>query len=322
MAIIANSFQTYQSKGIREELSDVIYNISPTDTPFVTNSGRGSAKNTYFEWQNDALATAVTTNAQIEGDDIGTTFDAVTATTRVGNYTQIARKTVIIAGTEEVVNKAGRNSEIAYQTAKKGNELKRDIESGLLANQGAAAGTTSTSRKTAGILAFIKSNVSKGSGGTVGVDPVYTTTPTDVRTDGTTRTFTEQMLKDVIALSWGAGAEPRTIMVGSVQKAAISGFAGIATKTYYQSAAKTAAIIGAADVYVSDFGTLNVIPNRFMRAREALVLDWKYLTVNYLRPFATMPLAKTGDAEKRLMIVEYGLKCNHEAAHGGVFDLT
>lgn len=321
MAIVANTFQSYQAKGIREQLSDVIYNISPTETPFVTNSGKGSATNTYFEWQLDALAAAVTTNAQIEGDDVSS-LDAVTPTTRLGNYTQIARKTVIIAGTEEVVNKAGRNSEIAYQTAKKGNELKRDIETGLLANTGAAAGSTSTARFTGSVLAFIKTNTDKGVGATPGVDPVYTTSPTGVRTDGTTRAFTEAMLKNVIALAWGNGGEPKTVMVNASQKAAISGFSGIATKTYYQSAAKTAAIIGAADVYVSDFGTLTVLPNRFMRSREALVLDWKYLAVNYLRPFATKPLATTGDAEKRLILVEYGLKVNHEASCGGVFDLS
>jgi len=158
MSAIANTFQTYDAKGIREDLSDIIYNISPTETPFMANAGRGKASNTLFEWQTDSLANTNTSNAQLEGDDVSS-FDAVSPTVRLGNYTQISRKTVVIAGTEEVVNKAGRKSELAYQLAKKGKELKRDMEAICLANQGAAAGNDTTARVTGSILAFIKTNV-------------------------------------------------------------------------------------------------------------------------------------------------------------------
>lgn len=318
MAAITNTAKTYDMKGIREDLSDVIYNISPEETPFMSNAGRDKADNTYFEWQTDSLNAPDTGNAQLEGDDVQS-FDPVTPTTRLGNYAQISRKTVIVSDTNEVVDKAGRKSELAYQIAKKGKELKIDMESILLSNQGAVAGATATARKTGSVLAFIKTNTNIGA---TGVNPVYTDRPTGTRTDGTLRPFTETILKDVVQKAWIAGANLKTVMVGAVVKQEISSFAGIATKTYQQTAAEVSAIIGAADVYVSDFGTLTIVPNRFMRSRDVLFLDWEFVSVAYLRPFKTVPLAKTGDAEKRMLIVEYGLKVKNEAALGIAADVS
>lgn len=320
MSIVANTFQTYQAKGNREDLANVIYNIDPVDTPFISNAGRGKASNTYFEWQTDVLASAVSTNQHIEGDDI-TSFDAVTPTVRMGNYTQISRATVIIAGSQEAMDKAGRKSEIAYQISKKSAELKRDMEKSLLENQAAAAGTTSTARVTGSLSAFIKTNTNINTTDT-GANPTYTTVPNDTRTDASaTRTFTETLLKDVVQQCWASGAKLDTLMVGGTQKQVVSTFSGIATKTLYQTAAKQAAIIGAADVYVSDFGTLSVVPNRFQRARDAFLIDWEYVSVDYLRPFMDVPLAKTGDAEKRMLLVEYGLRVKNEKALGIVADI-
>jgi len=317
MAIVANTFTTYDAKGIREDLSDAIYNISPKETPFMSNIGKGSAQNTFFEWQTDALAAAVTTNAQLDGDDIAA-FDAVTPTVRLGNFTQISRKTVIISGSEDAVDKAGRKSELSYQLAKKSAELKRDMETTFLANQGAVTGNTTTARKTGALLAFIKTNTQKGAGG---VDPVYTNVPSGTRTDGTTAAFTEAMLKTGMQQAWTQGGKPEFLMVGGGNKVVASGFAGVATKTYYQSAVEEAAIIGAADVYVSDFGTISIVPNRFQRNRDAFLIDPDLLSVSYLRPFFTEPLAKTGDAEKRMLLVEFGLRCNQEAGLAGIYDL-
>jgi hypothetical protein len=313
-----NTFQQFQAIGVREELSDIIYNISPTETPFLMNAGRGKVSNTFFEWQTDALATAITTNQQIEGDDI-TSYDAVTPTVRLGNYCQISRKTVIISETEEVVDKAGRKSEMSYQLAKKGKELKRDMEADLLANKGANAGSTAVARKTGSLLAFLKTNISKDAGGTA---PVYSSVPTDVWTDGTQRAFTETILKDVIQQAWTQGGSPATLMVGALGKQAVSGFAGVVELNSEQKRAGQATIIGAADAYVSDFGTLSVIPNRFQRTSSAFVLDWDYVSVDYLRPFKQEPLAKTGDAEKRLLICEYGLRVKNEKALAVAVDLT
>ena len=318
MAIVTNTFTRYSAIGIREDLSNVIYNISPEETPFISNVSRENVKNTYFEWQTDALSAASASNAALEGDDISS-FQAVTPTARVGNYTQISTKNVIISGTLEAVDKAGRRSELTYQLAKMGAELKRDMESALLANQAAVAGNTTTARRTAGLPAWLTSNTSFGTGG---ADPTVGSTPTAARTDGTQRAFTETLLKEVVAEVWTSGGTPKMLMVGAFNKQAASAFSGIATKFRDVPAVQQAQIIGAADVYVSDFGTINIVPNRFQRARDAFVVDPEYASLAILRPIQQTELAKTGDAEKRLMLVEYGLKVSNQAAHGIVADLT
>ena len=314
MAIVANTFTRYSAIGIREDLSNVIYNISPEETPFISNIGRENVKNTYFEWQTDSLAAASASNAALEGDDVSS-FTAVNPTSRVGNYTQISTKNVVISGTLEALDKAGRRSELTYQLAKLGSELKRDMESALLANQSPVAGNTTTARRTAGLPAWIKTNVNKASDGAnnAGVS---------ARTDGTQRAFTETILKDVISQVWTSGGTPKMLMVGAFNKQAASAFDGIATRYRDVPAGQQAQIIGAADVYVSDFGTVNIVPNRFQRARDAFVIDPDYASLAILRPIQQMELAKTGDAEKRLMLVEYGLKVSNEAAHGIAADLT
>lgn len=316
MSIVTNTFTTYSAKGIRENLANIIYNISPEETPFQSNIGKDSVQNTLYEWQTDSLQAAAT-NAQLEGDDIGT-YDPVTATVRMQNYCQISRKTVVLSATEEVVNKAGRKSELAYQLAKKGAELKRDMELVMVQSQVASAGSTSAARTTGSVLAFIKTNTD-----TTGTDPSYTTLPNSLRTDGTVRTFTETILKNVIQKTWTSGGTPKILMTGPVNKQRVSGFAGIAATRYnIEGGAKPATIVGAADVYVSDFGNVTVVANRFQRERDALVLDPEYASVAYLRPFQQIELAKTGDAEKRLLIVEYGLKITSENAHGLAADLV
>jgi hypothetical protein len=321
MAAITNTYTRFDAKGVREDLSNVIYQISPEETPFMSNVGRENVTNTFFEWQTDDLAAAITTNAQIEGDDI-TSFTAVTATVRLGNYTQISRKDVIIAGTLEAVDKAGRRSELSYQMAKKSAEIKRDMESTMLANQAAAAGSTSSARKSGALLAFLKTNTSEGSGGS---DPSYTTIPDAARTDATTtnlRSFSEALLKDVIQKVWTEGGSPSIVMAGPVNKQNLSKMAGIAGQRFNATGAKPSTIIGAADVYVSDFGNVSIVANRFQRERDVFVLDPEYASVCYLRPFQTVELAKTGDAEKRMLLCEWGLKIKNEKAHGAVYDLN
>ena len=322
MAAITNTYTRFDAKGVREDLSNVIYQISPEETPFMCNVGRENVTNTFFEWQTDDLAAASTTNAQIEGDDI-TSFTAVTATVRLGNYTQISRKDVIIAGTLEAVDKAGRRSELSYQMAKKSAEIKRDMCSTMLANQAATAGSTSAARKTAGLLAFLKTNTNEGTGGG---DPSYTTIPDAARTDATTtnlRSFSEALLKDVIQKVWTEGGSPSIVMAGPVNKQNLSKMAGIASSRFnINGGAKPATLIGAADIYVSDFGNVSIVPNRFQRERDVFVLDPEYASVAYLRPFQTVELAKTGDAEKRMLLCEWGLKVKNEKAHGAVYDLN
>jgi hypothetical protein len=328
MAPLTNTFTPFDAKGIREDLSDAIYNIAPKDTPFMSNIKKGQATQTFFEWQTDTLAAPDTANAQLDGDDVSP-FDASSPTTRVGNYTQISRKTVIISGTLEAVDKAGRKSELAYQLAKKSAELKRDLEAILLCNQGASAGSSAAARKTGSFQAWLKTTCAStantfnaSSPNTDTNAPVYTNIPTDPRTDGTQGAFTEAMVANAMVGAYEQGGKPEMLMVGSFNKRAFSAFSGIATKTFYQSAVEETAVIGAADVYVSDFGILAVVPNRFQRKRDAFLVDPEFAAVIFLRPFMTEPLAKTGDAEKRMVIVEWGLKVHNEKAHAGIFDLT
>lgn len=319
MAKFAGTYNTYTTVGIQEDVSDTIYNISPKTTPFMSNAGQDEANQSLFEWQIDSLAAPDGNNAQLEGDDLAA-VDTSTPTTRIGNYCQISRKSAAASGTNEASLKYGRGSDLGYNMAKKSVELKRDVETILLQNQAAAAGADNVSpRKTASILAYIKTNVDKDAGGT---NPVWTNIPTATRGDGTLRTFTEVIVKSVMLKCYNSGAEPDTLMVPPAIKQTVSAtFNGIATKTIEQTAVKAAAVIGAIDFYVSDFGTLAVVVNRFMRVRDALFLDFDFIKVAYLRPFFTKPLAVTGDAEKRLLLGEYGLKITNEAALGLAADV-
>jgi hypothetical protein len=317
MAIVTNTFTTFDAKGIREDLSNIITNIAPEETPYMSNIGRESISNSLFEFQSDTLAAAAA-NKQIEGDDVAS-FDAVTATVRLQNYAQISRKTIILSATEEVVNKAGRRSELAYQIAKRSAELKRDQEFTMLNGAVAAAGNTSTARGTASLGAWVKTNVDKQTDGT---NPSYTTLPNSARTDGTVRTFTETILKNVIQQVWAAGGTPKILMTGPVNKQRVSGFSGIASSRFnINGGEKPATLIGAVDVYVSDFGNVSVIANRFQRERDAWVLDPEYAKMVVLRPYQQVELAKTGDAEKRMLLVEWGHKVLAENAHGLAADL-
>ncbi len=324
MALVTGTATRYDMSGLKESLHDRIYNISPEETPFISGAGRGpNAKQTLEEWQTDSLAAADGTNAQLEGDDAA--FSTPTATVRVGNYTQIMRKTLVLSDTLEVVDKAGRRSELAYQLAKRGAELKRDLETVCLRAQGGASGSAGVARTMAALSAWLKTNTSFDA--TSGADPTYTSgVPGAARTDSSAdRAFTETIAKAVIEAGYTAGATFSTLMVGPVNKQRVStDFAGIATRNYDLSnvAARPMAAIASIDVYVNDFGVLRVIPNRFQREKDAWFLDFEYVELRYLRPLSQVKLSKTGDAEKRMMVQEVTMCVKNEAAIGGAFDLT
>ena len=311
MAQPTNTFDTYDSVGEREDLSDVIYSISPTDTPFLSSAAKTKATAVLHEWQTDALAAASTSNAVIEGDEA--TLDAVTPTTRLSNSSQIMDKTVVITGTQEAVDKAGRASEIAYQIAKKAKELKRDMEATITGNQAEVTGDASTARKLGSLGAWVASNDVFGAGGASG------SVGNTARTDGTQRAFTEAQLKSVIKSVWNAGGDPSMIMVGPFNKQKLSGFTGNSTRF---DAGADATLYTSVDVYASDFGQLQVVPNRFSRDRDAYVLDMNYWGIAFLRDFTMHELSKTGDSEKRQLLVEATLESRNEGASGLVADLT
>jgi hypothetical protein len=303
---------------MREDLSDVIYNISPTDTPFMSSIGKNKATATYHEWQTDSLAAAALGGA-VEGADAS----SITAspTTRIGNRTQIFTKSVAVAGTLEAVDKAGRKSEKAYQLAKVSAELKRNIELTLLSNQVAATGNSSTARTLGGLQAWLNTNYDGGTDGVAGSGG------TTARVNGTNRTFTEAILKTVIAEVYTAGGSPKVLMVNPAHKQLVSAFAGIAAQRYMAPSDQPTTIIGAADVYMSDFGTISVVPNRFMNSdnagnETAFIVDPDMAAVSFLRPFETIELAKTGDSEKTQLLAELTLEVKNQAAHGIIADLS
>jgi hypothetical protein len=293
----------------------MIYSISPTDTPLMSTLAKSKATAVYHEWQTDSLAAATTANALVEGDDAVATTSAPTF--RIGNYTQIVGKTIQVSGTLEAVDKAGRKSEKAYQLAKASSEIKRDIETILFANQGKTAGSSSTARKMGTMLSWLVSNTSFG---TSGVDPA--TAGTSTRTDGTVRTFTETILKEIIREAYINGGNPKVLYVPPIGKQKTSEFTGIAAQRYQAPGDAPTTIIGAADVYLSDFGSISIVPDRFMRTRDAIVVDPEYAALAYLRPFQTIELSKTGDSDKTQLLAELTLEMRNEAAHGIAADLN
>jgi hypothetical protein len=311
MAIVANTFTTYSAIGMREDLSDVIDNISPTVTPFYSMLKKGKCASRYFEWQTDALAAAAN-NAQLEGDDVSS-FTAVTPTVRYGNYCQISTKNFVVSRTENIVDKAGRDKEVDYQTVKKTKEIKRDAEVALIQNQTLNAGATGTARQTRGLAGWIQ----QGSvGGGTGAFPIVSSNTAPVA--GTARAFSEALVKAAMQTAYTAGGQPTTLLVRPSDKVIASSFAGNATRF---EKVENSTITGAFDFYVTDFGTLKIVPDLFMDA-AAYLIDPDHVSLKTLDPLNRSPLAKTGDAEKMLLTWEYGLQMDNLNAHAQIRDLT
>ncbi len=319
MAMPAGTFDTYAAKGLREDLADIIYRIDPTDVPFTSNIGRSKASAKKHEWQVQNLANAVDDNEVIEGDDAS--VNNTIPTVRVGNFCQISDKVASVTGTMEAVDKAGRESEMEYQVLLKGLELKRDVEKQMLSNKASNAGASGTAARSASFESWLTSNVSRGTGGANGGFSQGTGL-VGAPTDGTARAFTETLLKNVISSCFQNGGKPTILMLGPSQKQTFSTFTGIAANRHQVDGAEQGVIVGAADVYVSDFGNLNVVPNLFQRSRSALLVDPRMAKLATLRPMKNWELAKTGDTEKRQVLIEYALEVCNEAAHGVVADLT
>jgi len=314
MAAITNTYQTFTTKGIREDLSNIIYNISPSDTPMMSAIGREKATSTLHEWQTDALAAASRTNKVSEGDEVS--FPTLTPSVRLNNNTQISTKAAIVSGTNLAVTSAGRNNEMAYQISKASKELKRDMESVLTHNQAKSAGAAvNTARALGSIDSWIKTNTSIGTG--AAANP--TGDGSDARTNGTQRAFAEDQLKEVVRECYDSGGNPSMVMCGAFNKQVLSGFTGGSTRF---DPAENKRLVASVDVYESDFSTLQVVPNRLQQQRSVYVLQPDMWAVAYLRDFQLADLSKTGDAEKKFMLAEYTLVSKNEAASGGIFDVT
>ena len=318
MALPSNTFTTYSAIGNREDLSDMIYRIDPTDTPFVSGVDKTKASAVNHEWQTQSLAAAVTTNFQLEGDDAAA--DATTATVRLGNICQISRKVPYVSGTQQAVEHAGRDDEMAYQEMLKGLELKRDIEQYVAgSNYAKVTGGSTTARQTASVLSWIKTNTSKGTAG--GAADPSAADGTGTRTDGTAIAFTEARMKTVLSSIWTNGGKPGVVMTGAFNKQQFSTFVGRSSPI---EEAKSKKITASVDAYESDFGVLKVVANRFSRGRDVLILQMDMWALAYLngRKMVSIPLAKTGDSLKKEILSEYALESRNEKASGIVADNT
>ena len=332
MALPANTTTTYTRVGIKEDLADVIYNIAPTETPFMSNAGKGSASQTNHEWQTDGLAAAAA-NAQLEGDDAANV--ATVATTRLGNYTQISTKVIGVSGTDQAVTNAGRGDELAYQMAKAGKEIKRDMEHTLVGldnfksagTAGAARALGSVSSWYGGVIAGTATNAVNY---TVGAATTFANAAGAVaaplgdglvkkNVTGATRAFTESLLKAGLKKCFELGGNPDVVLMTASHKQTASGFNGIATNTNNIADKR---VIGAVDVYVSDFGDVTFVPDRFQEANRVDILEMDKWELSYLRPFQTKELAKTGDSDKRMILTEYTLAARSPNANFGIFAVT
>ena len=314
MALETNAFATYEAVGNREDLTNAIYRIDPTDTPFISGIERAKANATKHEWQTQALAAAAS-NKQLEGDAFSAA--AATPTVRLSNECQISYKVARVTNTQRVVNKAGRGDEMTYQMMLKGLELRRDLEVNVAGtNQAKATGTDTAARALASVLSWLKTNTSKGGGS--GADP-SAADGTGTRTDGTQRAFTESLLKTVLQSAWTNGGKPDTIMVGAFNKQQFSTFTGRSSPIEQASSKK---IVAAVDAYESDFGRLKVVPNRFMRTRDCLVLQMDMWAKATLRDMNTIDIAVTGDSVSKAIVTEMTIEARNEKASGIVADLT
>jgi len=314
MAQPTNLYDTYDTTGIREDLTDVIYNISPEDTPILSALPRTAAKGTKHEWQLDALA-APAANSVIEGDDA--TIDAMTATTRAFNFTQIQDKVISLSGTQSSVDAAGRADEMAYQIAKKSKELKKDMEFALIKGTVQEAGDATDARDLGSLPTWIKTNGDAGTSGTLS-----TGSGTDLPGSGTDRALTETILKTVIQEVYTSGGDLDLLVVPPSVKQVISGFN--ANTTRFGPADKRVEY-AAIDVYSSDFGDIQVVPNRVMATTDeklCFLLQSDMAAAAYLRDFQIGDLAKTGDSEKKQLLVEWTLEMRNEAAHGIILDIA
>lgn len=339
MTLLTTTTHTYTSGygasgGQREDLSDVIFDLFPEDTWALSNLDKEEASSTYTEWLAQTLA-APAANAQLEGDDPA--FTALTAPSRFGNYLQISWKTFIVSDTLEAVNKAGRKSEVARGAMVKMRELKRDIESRIVGTGNASAGGAGTARTSAGMEKWI-GDATASAGGACAV--VLATTTSGATTapvtsgfpDGTnfsdggatptTGALDSTHLNYALQYAWEQGGDARVILCTAKQKGVIDTFTSVATRMIDVSKGKEASIVGAANVYVSDFGVHQIILNRYGRDFTVLCLDPSLWAVRFLRPFQSRELAKTGDGIKRQILAEWTLVARNNLGNAKVTACT
>ncbi len=321
MTVATNTYQSYQVIGNAEDVSDLIFDISPTETPFTTACKKTKASNITHEWQTDALDAAAE-NSHLQGDD--STNKTASPTVRLKNFTQILKKTVGVSGTQRAIKTYGRDDEFEYQLAKRMREIKRDLEFAAVQNHAGTVGAAAGTAYMAGVESWIATNKTTCQEGTAATTPGQVggypnTAPTDSTSAGS---VTEAIVRSVVKDAWSAGGEPSILMVPGAGKEKVSGFTGIATRFLDSDKGKQAQLVSGVDIWVTNFGKLTVVPNRFMRSSVMLILDMDYWAIASLRSFEMQKLAKTGDADRAHIVGEYTLESRNEAASGKVTDVN
>lgn len=312
MAITADSQESFAAIGNKEDLSDVIYDVTPTETPFMSSMNRVGATGTKHEWQTGSLAAAAA-NSQLEGDTL--TNNAPTQNARVFNYTTISTKVVDVSGTQESVSSAGRGSDMAHEMAKKMKEIKLDVELMMFANTAQVAGNATLARVAGGLQTWTTTNVSEASDATGSAGD-----GSDIHTDGTARALQESFVEDVLGTAWSNGGYPTIGYLNKFQKQKFSDFSGNQTRTLDGATKK---ITNSVDVYIDPLGSeIRLVPSRQVPADVIHFVDPEYVAMATLRDFHTSDLAKTSDSERKAIIAEWTLEVRNEKAHAAIYDLT
>ena len=321
MAVPSGTYQTFQQIGIREDLSDEIFLISPTETPFLTGIAKTKATNPFHEWQTDTLAAAAA-NAAIDVDDAST--NTAVPTVRLRNYVQYMTKVPQVSEGAQAVNTAGRADEMDYQVMKRGKELKLDLEFALSRNAASTAGGAASAPTSAGVESWLSSNRTSVQLGTTASTPGYSGTTVAAPTDSSTAgTLTEAALRAVITACYNAGGMPDTLLTGPSTKNKITdAFTGVATRFRDVPSGSKAQIISGVDLYVSNFGDFKLVPSRIVRDVNILVLDMRMWKCAFLIPFTSWELAKTGASMRRQLYVAATLEASNQASSGKVTDIN
>jgi hypothetical protein len=313
MALPADTLTTFTAIGNREDLSDIVYDVSPTETPFLSAIPKIKATGTKHEWQTVALAAASGTNKVLEGD--AATTDAANVNTRVYNYRQISDKVARVTGTQEAVTNAGRKAKMAEQMEMKMKELKKDVEMRLLGNYASAVGNSTTEPECAGLQAWVKTNIDKASDATGSAG-----NGTDIHTDGTARALQESQVEAALALAWSNGGNPTLGILNAFQKRKFASFSGSSTKTSNGDAKK---VVNSVDIYIDPLGNeVRLVPCRQCPTDVIYFVDTEMVKFAPLRDFKSWDLAKDGDSDRKQILVEYTLEVCNEKAHAAVYDLS
>lgn len=334
MTVPTGTYQSFQEVVDKEDFHNAIYDISPTETPFINMAKRLKAKSHLHQWQTDRLAAASASNANIEGDDA--TGDTASPTVNLKNHTQLMDKVAIVSTTNEAQDHHAIDSMMAYQVAKRGKELKRDLEAACVQNNAATAGAAASAALMASLESWLmysdvigSNNTANGTSvaeGTAQTTPGWSTSsgiPLTAPVDSTSAgSISETTLKNCIARTWNQGGDPSVIMCGATIKGKLSTFSGIATRFREVGSKQQAQIIAGADVFVSDLGDHKIVPNRFMRTSVLFGLDPEYVGVAFLQPFSQTELAKTGHSMKRMLAAEATLVVQNPLAHFKIGDIN